>query len=183
MYRVRMLMLHTIPSLLFLAGQAQAQGHNLALMTAADETFARCLGLSVEEAQRRTTAAAGMTEAPGKQPAVSPDLAGELRAGKTVVRDIDWVAAKAEVSAAGAQGFKEAMTKLGRALKEGGGKFRLDLYLDQRYDESSAKMVGEQRFPVIQAALIEGSGDPSLTVQTGKVARDADPRLEISRIK
>ncbi len=143
-----------------------------------------CSGeLTLAEAQRRTTAAAGMTEAPGKQPALSADLAGGLRAGKTVVRDIDWVAAKAEVSAAGAQGFKEAMTKLGRALKEGGGKFRLDLYLDQRYDESSAKMVGEQRFPVIQAALIEGSGDPSLTVQTGKVARDADPRLEISRIK
>jgi hypothetical protein len=124
------------------------------------------------EAMERNTAqsASGTTEAPGKTVRVSTDAGG----GRTVVRDIDWVAGQGEVSAAGAESFHEAMSVLAQALTATGGACTVDFYLDARYDPSVIDQVAEMRMKTLREAL------PGMRLTRGKVTRDADPRLELT---
>jgi hypothetical protein len=126
---------------------------------------------------------ATMTEAPGQQVALSDDLAAELKKGKTVVRGIDWVAGSADVSPAGRAGFEVAMTTLGQAIKESGQHYRLDLYVDQKYDDAAVGMFAASRLQAIQVALGTAIGNPAAVPAAGKTKRDKNPRLEVVKAK
>jgi hypothetical protein len=124
------------------------------------------------EAMEGSTAqgAAGMTEAPGKTVRVSTDGGG----GRTVVRDIDWVAGRGDVSAAGADSFHQAMSALAQTLTAAGGAVTVDFYLDPRYDPSVVDQVADARMKTLSEAL------PGVRLTRGKVKRDTDPRLELT---
>jgi hypothetical protein len=124
-----------------------------------------------------------MTEAPGQQVVLSDDLAAELKKGKTVVRGIDWVAGSAEVSATARPGFDAAMTTLGQAMKESGQRYRLDLYVDQKYDDAAVGMFAASRIQTIQVALGNAGGDSAEAPAIGKTKRDKNPRLEVVKVK
>jgi hypothetical protein len=135
----------------------------------------------------RTAAATGpsgaaMTEAPGHGVELASDLGAELKKGKTAVRGIDWVAGSAEVSSAGRQGFDEAMATLGAAIKQSGQHYRLDLYMDQRYDDAAVSTFGPARLQAVQSALAGAIGDPN-AAQIGKTKRDKNTRLELVKVK
>jgi hypothetical protein len=127
--------------------------------------------------------AAGVTEAPGQTIELANDLVGELRKGKTAARNIDWVAGSGDVSEAGKPAFDEAMGRLAAALRTTtASQFRLDLYMDQRYDETAVSMFGPPRLAVVQGALTS-AGVGSAVVLMGKAKRDKNPRLEIVKVK
>ncbi|HEY8257880.1 MAG TPA: hypothetical protein VIG08_09505 [Gemmatimonadales bacterium] len=123
------------------------------------------------------------TEAPGQEVTLADDLAAELKKGKTAVRGIDWVAGSADVSAVGRPGFDAAMTSLGKAIKESGQRYRLDLYLDQRYDDATIATFAPARLQLLQSALGTAAGNPAAAPEIGKTKRDKNPRLELVKIK
>lgn len=122
--------------------------------------------------QRSGSNSSGTTEAPGKTAHLSADVASDLAAGRTVVRDVDWVAGKADVSAAGTDAFHSVTQALTPALISAGGKFTVDFFLDPRYDDQSANYVADPRMKTLRDAL------PGVHLDKGKVVRDADTRLE-----
>ena len=126
-----------------------------------------------------------MTEAPGETVALSPDLAAELGKGKTSVRNIDWIAGAPGISPAGTPGFIQAMTQLAAAMGQAGGSYRLDLYLDDRYDEAIVKTLGAERLSTVQTALSDalGGGQSTAALAIGKTKKDKHPRLEIVKQK
>ena len=148
-----------------------------AQMATADRAMA---GAETRMAEAQAQTAAGtMTEAPGQLLAVAADPAAELAKGKTAVRQVDWIAGGSEVSAAARPAFQEAMSKLGQAMRQVAGRYRVDLYMMQRYDEAATKMYGPARLAAVQQLL---SAD-GLMVESGKIKRDKDPRIEIVRLK
>jgi hypothetical protein len=125
-------------------------------------------------------AAGAPNEAEGRALDVSSDLVGELRKGKTKVRHIDWIAGTSSLSATGSASFAEAITSIASAMRDAGGSYRLDLYMDKRYDKAAVDALGSQRLSMVQMALINaGAGGPAAAPQIGKIRRDGDPRLEI----
>jgi len=64
-------------------------------------------------------------------------------------------------------------------MRQVGGRYRVDLYMMQRYDEAATKMYGAGRLAAIQQ-LLTADG---LVVETGKIKRDKDARIEIVRLK
>jgi hypothetical protein len=139
--------------------------------------------MAMAQARMPATGAAGnMTEAPGEQVTLAPNLANELAKGKTVVRGIDWVAGSAEVSPEGQPAFRQAMAALGAAIKTSGQRYRLDLYMDQRYDDTAVRMFGPGRLGLIGTTLAGIIGDAG-AVQAGKAKRDKTPRLEVLKVK
>jgi hypothetical protein len=120
-----------------------------------------------------------VTEAPGQSPVLAADLSAELAKGKTAVRKIDWSASGAHVSAAASPPFDEAMKQLATAMTEAGGKYRINLYMDKRYNDLALKMYGPGRLEVVRAALT--AAQPSLKLEVGKVKHDDDARVEIVR--
>jgi hypothetical protein len=120
------------------------------------------------------------TEAPGYAPVLGPDPLAELKKGKTIIRDIDWIAGGVKVSDAGTPAFEAAMTQIGKAMAQAGGSYQIDIYLDQRYGEAELKMLGPSRIAAVREALqrISGGGVP---VKPGKAKKDKNPRLEIVR--
>jgi hypothetical protein len=127
--------------------------------------------------------AAGITEAPGQTIELGNDPTAELKKGKTAARHIDWVAGSGDVSEAGKAPFQEAMTKLAASLREtGGGQYRIDLYMDQRYDETAVSMFGPPRMAEIQAALSSAGVSPAIVLM-GKAKRDKNPRMELVKVK
>ncbi len=135
------------------------------------------------QANQVSAGGAGATsEAPGQPVTLSDDLAAELKKGKTTVRGIDWVAGSVELSPAGKQSFDEAMATLGAAIKQSGQHYRLDLYMDQRYDDAAVSTFGPARLQAVQSALAGTIGDPT-AAQIGKAKRDKNPRLELVKVK
>jgi len=126
--------------------------------------------------------AAGITEAPGETIELGSDPAAELRKGKTAVRHIDWVAGSGDLSEAGQAPFQEAIAKLAAALREAGGQYRIDLYMDQRYDETAVSMFGPPRLAVVEGAITSAGVAPAV-VTMGKAKRDKNPRLELVKEK
>ena len=124
-----------------------------------------------------------MTEGAGQPLDLAADLVGELRKGKTAVRHIDWVAGSAVLSEPASIAFTKAAAEIAAAMREVGGRYRLVLYMDKRYDDAGAKMLGLQRLTTVQGLLAQASGgDASAGPETGKVKRDGDPRLEIVKV-
>jgi hypothetical protein len=126
--------------------------------------------------------AAGITEAPGATIELASDPSSELRKGKTAVRHIDWVAGSGDISAAGQASFQDAMARLAAALRETGGQYRIDLYMDPRYDETAVSMFGPTRLALVEGTLTSAGVSPAVVVM-GKAKRDKDPRLEIVKGK
>ena len=124
-----------------------------------------------------------MTEAPGQPVSLADDLAGELKKGKTAVRGIDWVAESAEISPTGRVAFDEAMRELGEAMKASGQRYRLYLYMDQRYDDAAVSTFGKPRLQTLQSTLAAAIGDPAAAPQIGTAKRDKNPRLELIKVK
>lgn len=120
-----------------------------------------------------------VTEAPGQLPVLATDISAELADGKTAVRKIDWSASGSHVSASASPAFDEAMKQLAAAMAEAGGKYRINLYMDKRYNDLALKMYGPGRLEVVRAALT--AAQPSLKVEVGKVKHDDDARVEIVR--
>ncbi len=127
--------------------------------------------------------AAVKSEAPGQQVVLADDLAGELKKGKTAVRGIDWMTGSADLSPDGRPAFDAAMARLGPAMKESGQHFRLDLYLDQEYDDATISTFGPARLQLLQSTLSGMVGDPDAALQIGKTKRDKNPRLELVKVK
>lgn len=121
-------------------------------------------------------------KATGKVVSLSPDLVADLKRGRTVVRDIDWVEGAAQVSEAGLAAFTDAMTRLAQALREVGGSYRTDIYLDQRYDAAAVSTIGPARLERVQAAL-ENGGLSSGVLKSGRAKKDKNPRLEVIKVK
>jgi len=120
-----------------------------------------------------------MTEAPGQFPALADDPAAELAKGKAALRQVDWIAGGAAVSEAARPSFQAALENLGKAMRQTGGRYRIDLYMLQRYDETAARMYGPGRLATIQQLL----GSDGFAVEPGKVKRDKDARTEVVRLK
>jgi hypothetical protein len=115
---------------------------------------------------------------------VSSDLAGDLKKGKTVIRNIDWVPGRGAVSPAGADGFARAMAQVAAAMKQAGGSYRVDLYMDKQSGNVVVRTLGPQRLAAVQASLVEGGATPGADgPQIGKSEKDGDPRLEVVRLK
>lgn len=146
-------------------------------------------------APRLATAAAGddtapedavadgkLSEAPGRTVALSSDLAADLKKGKTVVKDIDWLAGGGALSDGGKASFAGAMAELAAAIQKAGGAYRADIYLDKRYEDVAAQALGPARVNVVLASLQE-AGLGSDVVTAGKVKKDKHPRLEIVKAK
>jgi hypothetical protein len=85
------------------------------------------------------------------------------------------------MSAAGSAAFVEAVGTIAAAMRQVGGSYRLDLYVDKRYDESAVAALGQQRLSTVQLMFLNaGDGsDPNGVPRVGKTKRDGDPRLEI----
>lgn len=115
---------------------------------------------------------------------VSSDLVGDLKKGKTVVRNIDWVPGGADVSPASADGFARAMAQVVAAIKQGGGSFRLDLYMDKESGDIVVRTLGPRRLAAVRAALVEGGAAPGAGgLQIGQSKKEKGPRLEIVKLK
>jgi hypothetical protein len=129
--------------------------------------------------------AAAPSEGAGKPIEFSPQLLLDLKKGKTAIRNIDWVAGTASLTAAGSEPFNQAMSQIAAALTQAGGKYRLDLYFDKRYDDVGVKTLGPQRFTLIQTALGKGGlgNTPGGVPKAGNTKKDKDPRLEIVKVK
>ncbi len=111
---------------------------------------------------------------------LSTDPAGDLKAGRTTVRGIDWIPNGASVSPGGAPSFQEAMETLAPALKEAGGVFRVDLYLnDPGIAGGQLKTLGKFRFQFVEATLRDL--EPALKLKLGTVTADGEARLEFLR--
>jgi hypothetical protein len=137
---------------------------------------------SMAVAQQRMTAANTQvtTEVPGYAPVLGADPVAELKKGRTVVRDIDWVAGGVNVSEAGRAAFAAAMTQIGKAMAQAGGSYQIDIYLDQRYGDAELKMLGPSRIAAVQQELQQATGG-SVPMKAGKAKKDKNPRLEIVR--
>lgn len=121
-------------------------------------------------------------EAGGKALQVSSDLPGDLKKGKTVIRNIDWIPGGGAVSPAGADGFGQAMAQVAAAMKQAGGSYRLDLYMDKHSGDVVVRALGPERLAAVQASLVQGGVAPGPDgPQIGKSKKDGDPRLEIVR--
>ena len=127
-------------------------------------------------------AGGNLTEAPGKSVVLPADPSTDLEKGRAVVRDIDWLAGGATVSQAGSADFGAAMQALGAALRELGGTYRADIYLDKHYEDAAAAAIGAARLETVVAA-IEAAGAEDGVLTPGKVKKDKRPRLEIVRVK
>jgi hypothetical protein len=149
-----------------------------ARMSATGQTMAQSRAPTPEDA----VAGGALSEASGKTVSVSSDPAADLSKGRTVVKDIDWLAGGGEVSEAGAAAFTDAIARLAVAISKAGGHYRADIYLDKRYEDVAVATLGSARLKVVQAAL-EGAGVPAGVVTSGKAKKDKTPRLEIVKAK
>jgi hypothetical protein len=153
------------------------------MMQASSGTMAQVQQMTAGMQQKMADADAGaVTEAPGQTIELPSDLENQLRSGKVVVGGIDWIAGSAKVSQAGEPAFQEAMSHLGAALRQVGGQYRLDLYMDNRYADDAVGMFGPQRLALVETALAEAGAEPG-TLTTGQAKKDKHPRLEIVKAK
>jgi hypothetical protein len=123
-----------------------------------------------------------LSEAPGKSVALSSDLPADLKKGKTVVKDIDWLAGGGELTEGGKTSFADAMNELAAAIRKAGGAYRADIYLDKRYEDVAVQALGPARLKLVLATF-EKAGLGSDVMTAGKVKKDKNPRLEIVKAK
>jgi hypothetical protein len=125
------------------------------------------------------------TEAPGQTVDLSSDPAAELAKGKTSLKNIDWIVGAPGISPAGTASFFQAMRQLGAAMSQVGGSYRIDLYLDNRYEDALVKALAPRRLSTVEAALTRALAgvQPAPALEIGKSKKDKHPRLEIVKRK
>ncbi len=127
-------------------------------------------------------AAGSPGEGGGKKIQVSSDLVRDLKNGKTVIRHIDWVPGSGAVTPGGSPGFTRAMAQVAAAMKQAGGSYRLNLFMNEQSGNVVVRRLGPQRIAAVRAALIKGGAASGATgPQAGETKKDGDPRLEIIR--
>jgi hypothetical protein len=113
---------------------------------------------------------------------MSADPVGELRKGKTALRHIGWAPGAAELEDGAGVAFSDAMAKLALALRQAGGVYRADLYLEASMNKATAEHIGRARLAVVRDAL-DHVGLPANVLTLGKVKVDKEARLELVRAK
>ncbi|MGH7721143.1 MAG: hypothetical protein ACREON_20175, partial [Gemmatimonadaceae bacterium] len=171
-----------IPGGAALAGAASVQAMSAAQALAAAQA-AQAMGVQMAaQMQAMNAAAAGLaTEAAGQRLQLSGDPAAELRRGKLVIRRIDWVKDAPVPSSAVSVEFVEAMTKVSQAIRQVGGGYRIDIYMDGRYPDAMVTMLGQQRLAFAASVLQDGEGGAG--AQIGNTRKGGEPRLEIVRLR
>ena len=111
---------------------------------------------------------------------LSADLLGELRNGRTALRRIGWAPAAAELEEGAGAPFSDAIAALALAIRQAGGSYRADFYVEPPADKATAQRVAAGRFAAVRDALSH-AGLPDNVVVAGAVAVDQDPRLELVR--
>ena len=140
------------------------------------------VNVTADDGEAVAPAGGNLTEAPGKSVVLPADPSADLEKGRVVVRDIDWLAGGATVSEAGSADFKAAMQKLAAALREVGGSYRVDIYLDKHYEDAAAAAIGSARLKTVVAA-IDAAGADDGVLTPGRAKKDKRARLEIVRVK
>ena len=111
---------------------------------------------------------------------VPADLLGELRSGRTALRRIGWVPAAAELKEGAGSAFSDAIATLALAIRQAGGSYRADFYVEPPADKATAQRLAAGRFAAVRDALTH-AGLPDDAVVPGTVAVDKDARLELVR--
>ena len=111
---------------------------------------------------------------------LSADLRGELRKGRTAVRRIGWAPSATELEEGAGLAFSDAIATLALAIRQAGGSYRADFYVEPPADKATAQRIGAGRFAAVRDALTH-AGLPDDVVVPGAVAVDQDPRLELVR--
>jgi hypothetical protein len=172
------------------AAAAAANAQMTANMAAAGAANSQANAQMVAAMQQMTAQMAQMgsmtsgipTEAAGETLRLSGDPAKELGKGKLSIRHIDWMRSSPGLSPASLGLFIEAITPVAEAIGRAGGKYRIDIYVDQRYSEAEAATLGPQRISVIQSVLVD-QGASADAVHPGATKRDRESRLEIIKLK
>ena len=194
------------------AGPTAVMGYSEPSGDIGQEDVARCLGLTREDYRDLTDPTHGEARAPTKAEAkrqaklsqkadtrhsqecllqhqaepvsvrMSADPVGELRKGKIALRRIGWASGAAELEEGAGGAFSDAMTRLALALRQAGGTYRADIYLEAPTDKAAAEHVGTARLAVVRDAL-DHAGLPTGLVAPGKVKVDKDARVELVRTK
>lgn len=110
---------------------------------------------------------------------LSSHLVQDLKKGKTAVRNISWEPGAGTVASSGSAAFERAMNQVAAAIRQAGGSYRLDLYMDQQSAKAVVRTLGPLRLGTAQSALARRGVRPEL----GGIRQDGDPRLEIIRLK
>ena len=113
---------------------------------------------------------------------LSADLVGELRKGKTALRQIGWTPGAGELEQGAGAAFSDALAKLALALREAGGSYRADFYVEPLPDKTKAERIAAARFAALRDAL-DHAGLPDDVVVAGTVKVERDVRLELVRVE
>ena len=106
---------------------------------------------------------------------ISSDL---KKKGKAVVRHIGWEPGAGTLASSGSVAFDRAMDQVAAAMRQVGGSYRLDLYMDQQSANVVVRTLGPRRLATVQSSLAKHG----MTPQLGEIRKATDPRLEIVRL-
>jgi len=160
--------------------QMQAAQMQAAQMQASQMQAAQMQAMT-GRAQLASSGSQMQSEAAGQQLKLSGDVASELAKGKLVIRQVDWIQHAGMPSDASADAFGDIIARIGAAMKESGAKYHVDMYVDKHYSDAEAPTLAAQRLAIVIATL-QGA-TPTPAIQTGKMEKDADPRIEIVKVK
>jgi hypothetical protein len=137
----------------------------------------------VMQMQSGAMAAGAMTtEASGQQVKLSGSVADEIKKGKLTIKQLDWIRGSPGVSPSTTQGFVDLMTSVATAIKEAGGVYRVDVYMDKKYTDMEIAALGAGRAEMIVSAL-QDRGQVGQGVVAGKVGKEKEQRVEIVKVK
>jgi hypothetical protein len=138
------------------------------------------MALVIAGALRPGAGLTAQTIAPRASVQLSADLLTELRNGRTALRRIGWAPAAAELEEGAGTAFSDAIATLALAIRQAGGSYRANFYVEPPADKATAQRIGAGRFAAVRDALIH-AGLPDNLVLPGRVSVDNDARLELVR--
>ncbi|MDB4911458.1 MAG: hypothetical protein JWO39_2281 [Gemmatimonadetes bacterium] len=127
-------------------------------------------------------AGAVTTEAAGQQVKLSGSVADEIKKGKLTIKQVDWIRGSPGISPSTTQGFVDLMTSVAIAMKEAGGVYRVDVYMDKKYTDQEIAALGPGRAGMI-VAVLQDRGQVGQGVVAGKVGKEKEQRVEIVKQK
>jgi hypothetical protein len=127
-------------------------------------------------------AGAMTTEAGGQQVKLSGSVGDEIKKGKLTIKQLDWIRGSPGVSPSSTQGFVDLMTTVALAMKESGGVYRVDVYMDKKYTDQEIAALGAGRAEMI-VLVLQDRGQVGQGVVAGKVGKEKEQRVEIVKVK
>jgi hypothetical protein len=164
------------------AATATATAQSLAAMQTAMAQMNSGSAAGVGTAPAVAGAGDAGTEASGQQMKLSGDVGSEIKKGKLVIKQIDWIHGVVNVSAPSSEGFMNLMQTAGQAMKAAGGRYRVDLYTDKKYTDQEIAALGMQRQLAVMS-LLQAGGGLGEEVTAGKLGKDKEQRVEIVKVK